>query len=299
MKNSDLNQFTFNEIETAKEAYQKEEPKPICKIHLYAKETDLIDVTIKKTGRVVKKCFYCERFKAIRKMEHKKVWETEKKNLTDYYIRRSLVRGQKSAMPMEEYPDIIIEAKRAVIQLKSKIEKEKLPLKRCSKHGKLYKDDVIKAGITPAGTQQYKCRACMKEYHKANYELNKEVIRQKHATYRKENREKIAKGKRESRKRNKIKYMSEQGIANALFRHKMEREKNQKRLRDRKEVELLKDNYIKRKLKHRTNLKNEDIPQSLIEAKRAMLLLKRGIRKKEDAEIFNIMMKKEKLNVED
>lgn len=270
----------------------------ICKYHKFATENSLIEVTIKKTGEVVKRCLHCEHDKRENKKIQTTEWNKEKENLTDYYIRRTLVVGTKNALPMKDYPDILVEAKRAVIKLKRKNDKLKEPIKKCSKHGNLYADDVIKAGKSRwTGEQKFKCKKCMKELHKKHYELNKIKVLSKHAKYRADNRAKIIIKHREDRQKNRIKYMSDNQRADAYFRHKFEGQMLNKKYKDAKEVENLTDGYIRRKIKYQTGLKKEDIPDVLIEAKRAVLLLRRGIKKKRDEEVFNYLEEKLK-NVE-
>lgn len=261
-----------------------------CRFHRWANTPeDFMDVILKKSQRIVNRCRYCEREKLENRIIQKQEWETEKQNLTDYYIRQTFVRGAKNPLPMKDYPQELIDAKRAVIKLKREAKRLNEPLKTCCHHGKLYIEDVIKSGKSKAGAQRYKCKKCMQELHHRHYELNKIQIKNKHKKYREENRERCAQVKRDSRLRNKIKNMSVGSIHDAILRHKIEIDKYKKKLRDKGEVAEITDQYVKRKLKYKTNLKNEDIPQVLIEAKRALILLRRGVRKKQDELIFNLI----------
>jgi len=236
----------------------------VCKHHGYAKEEDLVDVTIKKTGKIVKRCKFCERDKFENKKVYTEDWKREKESLSDYYVRRTLVHGTKNALPMQDYPEILVEAKRAVIKLKRQTEIIKQPIKECSKHGKLYREDVIKAGKERSGNQKYKCKKCMKELHAKHYELHKVKVKLAHEQYKNKNKTQVAKSKAESYKKNKHKYLA--------------RENERKRIYDREATKLLKDRCIKKLLVKRTGLSMSDVPQELIETMRAVQLLKRGIK---------------------
>jgi len=270
----------------------QEEKNPFrCKFHRWAnRPDDFTEETIKKTGEIVIRCKSCLREKRQMKEIRSSDWQREKEELTDYYIRRTFVTGTKNALEMSEYPQELVDAKRAAIQLKRATKLASEPLKKCAKHGNLYRDDVIKSGKSRwTGEVQWKCRQCMKEMHKKHYELHKVKVKLKHADYRDKNRNKLAITKRLSRDRNRLKYMRSTTIADSAFRHTMEMQKAKKMTRDKIEVDNLTDKYVTRKIIYKSGLKPEDVPQELIEAKRAILLLKRGIRKKRDEEIFNLL----------
>jgi len=253
----------------------------LCPFHRWIKEDDMIDVVVKKTGETVKRCRICEREKHENKKIRQEDWKKEKENLTDYYILRTFVSGNKHALPMNEYPKELVDAKRAVLQLKRAAKKANEPIKRCISHGDLYKEDVIKSGTTKAGSQQFKCRHCMKEAHRKHYELNKAKLKIKYAQYRKENPEKI----KEIRKKywKKIKNETREARRERWRKWRMANpEKHAKRNRKYKKqiTKDLTDVYVRQVISTDSFLKAEDIPQSLIEAKRAVMMLKRGIKNK-------------------
>jgi hypothetical protein len=169
-----------------------------CKYHRYNIDTDFIDIKT-RSGRIVKRCMYCERVRQDNKKIFHQEWLHEKENLTDYYIRRTFVVGKGPKLKMNEYPDIMVDAKRAVLKLKRHADKEKEPVKKCASHGSLYMEDVIKSGKTKAGTQLYKCRQCMSDFHAAHYALHKANVRLKQQHYRKANPERVRATRRKSR----------------------------------------------------------------------------------------------------
>jgi ribosomal protein S21 len=270
-----------------------------CKHHTWATENDIIDVVINKTKKTVKRCRFCENVKNHNKYERQKELETEKKNLTDYYLRKKLSRGSK--LKSHEIPQPLVEVQRVAMQISRLKEKMEAPLKKCNAHGKLYIDDVIKSGISKAGTQQYKCRKCMKEMHKRHYEMNKLLVKGKHKKYRDENKEKIALIKKKSRIKNKFKWLEESKLIDSYVRHSMElsRKKNaRKNHKKQQETENLSDDYIRKLLTKRSSLKMNEIPQEMIECKKVLVQLRRGVQKKRDEQIYNLLEEKEE-NVKD
>jgi len=260
-------------------------PIKFCETHPFAKEEDLIDVLVKKTNEVVKRCRYCERMKQINKLEAKKEWEIHKQEVTDYYVRRSFSHSKSAGkrLKMHEIPSELVEAKQAVIKLKRMVDKLNAPLKKCEKHGYLYINDVIKSGKTKAGTPQYKCRQCMQEIHKRNYQMNKLIIKEKHKKYRLENKEKIKQIKKESFQKHGYKYLP--------------RENERKRLHDLKGSAELNDRYVKKLIVKRTTLSMSDVSPEMIECVRAIHLLKRKVKSKQKSQkLFGL---KEKMNDKD
>lgn len=264
----------------------------MCPFHRWITEAQLVDILIKKTGEIVKKCLHCEKYKLENKKIRQEDWKKEKENLTDYYIRRTFVAGQKYSIPMHEYPDSLVEAKRASLLLKRKTKKLMEPIKKCIHHGKLYIKDIIKSGISKSGAQQYKCKHCMQEMHKKHYELNKLKIRLTHQKYRAENKEKVKETKRKSRLKNIEKEQErsrERWQKYMLENPSLARERNRKYKR--KMVRELTDTYIKKSLTDGTMLRYQDVPESLINAKRAVFMLRRGIKKQATQTKLNIQEK--------
>lgn len=234
-----------------------------CKYHKYVMKEQFIDVVIKRTGKIVKKCPKCQ----AQIIENKKImmmdWKKEKENVTDYYVRRMLSRG-KNALGMHEYPENLVKAKAATIKLNQAIIKANEPLKKCHKHGDLYKNDVIKAGKYANDEIRYRCKKCMKELHARHYDLNKIKILHSHKKYTEANEEKVRKIKRESNKKNR-------------YKHK-DRENLRKKLRERIHTKELSDRYVKKLLVKRTGLSMSDVPDELIDCMRAVQKLKRNIK---------------------
>lgn len=175
-----------------------------CKYHRDTSDADFIDITM-GNGRIIKRCVHCERVRQDNKKIYHQEWLHEKENLTDYYIRRSFVMGKGPKLKMQEYPDIMIEAKRAVLQLKRRADQLKEPIKNCRNHGDLFIEDVIKAGKTRAGTPQYKCRQCMSDFHARHYALHKADLLLKQQQYRNANPERVRTIKRKSHLKNQLK----------------------------------------------------------------------------------------------
>ncbi len=268
----------------------QEEIKPLsCKYHLYAKEDDFIDVVIKKTGEIVKRCRMCERFKADNKKLATLEYQREKENVTEYYVRRLLSRG-KGSMPMHEYPKELVEVKQATVKLKRAIDKINEPIKVCDKHGDLFKDDVIKAGKFSSGNQRYRCKKCMKEIHQKHYDLHKIKVLAKHNAYKKENPERAKETKRKSYLKHKHKYLEKENARRARFK-KLNPEKYHEF--ERKSVDELSDRYVKKTITKRTTLRNADIPNELVECVRAVMKLRRSLKKSRSEEKFIKLKEKE------
>lgn len=141
-------------------------------------------------------------------------------------------------------------------------------IKICKQHGNLFEKDVIKAGKNPTGGERLRCRACMKEIHRKNYLANKNKIDAKHAAYRRNNPGKVRAVKANSfRKGQKLK------IEKALSGKKRRSDKYNERIR-----ETIDDKYCKDKLTRGTSLKFSDIPQALVDLKRATLMIRRYVK---------------------
>lgn len=263
----------------------KEEELPtrplICKYHRWAKSDDFILTESKKLKKKWK-CSFCLRIIKTNKDMQNKCWEKEKENLTDYYIRRIFVMGKGNKLPMQEYPQELIDLKRAILQLKKEEvkqeeKKRKKTFVNCKHHGSRKEDEVIKAGLNRSGTIRFKCKECQKESHRDHYERHKDNVKSKVLEWRKNNPEL----KKEQEKRYR-KNMSEE----AQKKHKIrmhiqnikDRDKNKKRaFFDRNN---LTDKYIKSLLKDSNGFSNSDINKDLIDLKRITIILKRTIIKR-------------------
>lgn len=295
-KERQYTQFSLIEDERGKKQYKPIKIPYYCSVHKWATKDDYIEVTVKLTGALIKKCKYCERDKLENKKIKHQEWAKHKEEISDYYVRRTLVTGKKIApIGMNEYPQELVEAKRAVIKLNREAERLSKPIKTCRTHGDLYLKDLIKSGISH-GKQRYKCRACMKDVHAEHYKKNQHKMREKHAQYRKENREIIRNKKREARFKAREKFVSLDRIVKGHVNHisKVNEHKLKRKIIDHKKIEKLPDQYIKRLLTKRSNLTYEDIPQSMIEAKRAVVQLKRTIKNKLDEKFFQYLEGRDK-----
>ena len=136
-------------------------------------------------------------------------------------------------------------------------------MKVCAKHGVLTKDDLIKKGKTKAGTPQYRCRMCMKDLHDKYYEINRDIILNKQNQYRIDNPDKRTEAKYKSWKKHADKNRDKDNERRKRF--------------DKKQTETLADRYMKKLIVKGTTLSWTDIPQSMIELKRSLLLLKKGM----------------------
>lgn len=251
-----------------------------CKFHKWVcKQRDFIEVVIKKTGKKVWRCIYCEKMKAESKKLAKLDWKRHKDTLSDYYILTTFVRGNKMALPMNEYPQELIEAKRASLKLKRDIDKANEPLKTCNQHGKLFRDDVIKGGYLKSGDTIWRCKQCMKSIHAKNYELNKLKILKRLEQNRKFDPVKTRAIKRKSR----LKHLdAERAKSRERFKIWAQRNPEANHAKEAKarakRVDELLPNYVKEKLIRGTHLKTTDISPELMEASRAIMLLKRNIK---------------------
>ncbi len=254
--------------------------KYYCKHHPWAERNAFIDMNTEKDAKPILKCIHCEQVKLKNKKERQSFWLREKEEISDKYVKATL-RSGRNALKESEIPPILIEAKRAVIQVKRLAKKMDEPILECKKHGKCYSDDVIKKGKSRwTGEQGYRCRKCMKELHKAHYELNKTEVLLKNQKRRKADPEKVRLQKLNSR-------LKKQSVESQKTRERFERweKRNPQDAAERnrkfkiQSVRELNDSYVKQSIVKRSNLKSADIPQNLIEAKRAILFLKRRVKK--------------------
>lgn len=166
----------------------------------------------------------------------------------------------------------------------------------CKVHGKLYleKNEVIKQGIRK-GQQAYRCKQCMKESHVKHYQKHKGKIKIAHQRYKEKDPLKYRQMKNESKRRlwhvHKEKYGK---IRNDWDKKNPEKKRARNKKYKDKAIKFLTDRYVKHQLCRDTSLKASDLPKSLIELKRALLLIKRKV--KEMKEVGKINETLEKLN---
>lgn len=248
-------------------------PKKYCQWHPWVNKDMFIDITIKKTGEIVKRCLHCERQKLENRKEQLETWKKEKENLTDYYLRRTM--RLKTKLEMHEIPTELLETKRAVLQIKRIHADLTKPLKTCRFHGKLDRDGVIKKGIDRLGNNTWRCKICMQILHQKHYKKNKEKVLSKNAIYKQANPEKVKECKSLSAKKHRHKYR--------------EQENYRKKLTERKSTKELDDRYVKKIIVKRTNLSMKDIPPELIDLQRFVTKLKRAIKKDKCADKLTIL----------
>ncbi len=274
---SDSQLTLIDEVPESDQVEKKDTFRP-CRYHPWANSEKHFEPVQKRNGVIKLRCSYCESQKSRDKEIRSSFWHKEKEDITDLYVKTVLKSGRNALKtePAEE----LIDATRAVIKLKRLVKKMDEPWKECASHGKLYRDDVIKSGKTKAGTEQYKCRYCMKEMHDKHYALNKAKVLLKRKEYREQHPDKVKESHRMSAKKNRHKHI----VSTNLYKKEW----------DKKSTAELKDRYIKKALVKRTGLSMSDIPQALIDCKRALLQLQRNVKKRKDTEKFNSI--EEKLN---
>lgn len=266
--------------------FLEKEKKNKCVYHTYALPQDFIEIEIKKTGKKVIKCRFCVRVKEENKAQLKREWEKEKENLTDYYIRRLFVHSKGNSgmkLSMHEYPQELVELKRAILKVKRQAEKKEKPLKFCNKHGDLYEKDLIKAGKNASGTVRYKCKECQKIAHSDHYQRNKQKLLDKQLEWRKKNPE--IRKEQQSRHRQKMtpEQREQERIRNKRYREKHNdilaaKSRNYKR----KAIDTLSDYYVKKLLiEKKGGFKKQELTPELIDLKRQLVLLKRSVKTKE------------------
>jgi hypothetical protein len=146
----------------------------------------------------------------------------------------------------------------------------------CKIHGLLKEEDVMKGGVERSGKQRLRCKLCFKKTRDTNYEKNKHRILLANKKWREENPEKRRLSKRESYNKNKHKYqawLSENWKADRESHRDRWAEYNKKRVNE------LYDSYIIDLLRRGTTLTPEEIPKQLIEFKKALVMLRRKLRK--------------------
>ena len=100
-----------------------------------------------------------------------------------------------------------------------------------------------------------------------------------------ENKEKVAKIKRESWLRNKHKYLERENARREKYR--------QNNIKYYREIDLIRrdnltDSYVRKLIKNRSNLLKEDISNDLIECMRALQKIKRILKEKSKEHELNI-----------
>lgn len=254
------------------------EKPTFCRYHRWARPHDFILKELKNKKKKWK-CIYCLRVIENNKELKKKLWEAEKENLTDYYVRRMFVMGKGYKLPMEQYPQELVDLKRTILQIKREEEsqaergKEKILLK-CLRHGERRESEVVKAGTHRSGQMRYKCKECQKEQHARHYQRHKEEVRKKTQEWRKKNPE--------LRKLQHERYRKNRSL-DAIFKEKTRLKKyeelhpERKRLYSKQQIENLSDVYVKRLLIERDKFQKKDINHNLIELKRITVQIKRHI----------------------
>jgi hypothetical protein len=137
-------------------------------------------------------------------------------------------------------------------------------IKTCKKHGDLTREQVVKKSKNKEGKILYRCKACLKEYHRNHYVKNTEKLLNKTKKFNEENRER---------------YLSRKKIYSQRYREN-HREEERARIRDldRKYRESLDDRYIRKTLTRRTSIKQYEIPQAMVELKKITMLVKRKLK---------------------
>lgn len=158
-------------------------------------------------------------------------------------------------------------------------------VKRCGKHGNLTIGQVNKSGNK--GYQQYKCKQCQKELHRANYLKNKDKILAKQKEYKFSDLENYKEIKSKSFKKNAHKYRDRRNNDRKkryYLNHKNELEK----LRIRKTFarQNLSRSYLAYLLKRKLGLSSKNQPNELIDIQKVLILIHR-IKKKINKEDKN------------
>lgn len=135
----------------------------------------------------------------------------------------------------------------------------------CKEHGPLKIDDMIKSGVQ-RGKQMYKCRQCVKQIHRKNYEAKKDAILKRCHEYRIANREKVLEMKRISNKKSYHVYKAKPSYRESQIRH------------GKKRVAELYDAYIAHMIVKNSSLRRRDIPPEMISAKREVLRMSRKLK---------------------
>jgi hypothetical protein len=152
------------------------------------------------------------------------------------------------------------------------MDEEKKIVKNCQHHGELTRDQVVNRNKKADGTSSFRCKYCLADSHKKHYEKHKKDVLAKQKIYRKENPEKIAKIKRESRKRNLHKHR------NIYLKKRLIWEAGQRN--------ILSDGYMKHLLR-RQGIAAQFTNDSLVNFKRVQIQVKRLVEYKTGKKITN------------
>jgi hypothetical protein len=134
-------------------------------------------------------------------------------------------------------------------------------IKTCKTHGALTEEQC---NITAT---RIRCKQCQRATANAHYAQHKDKNIKRVREYRNNNKDKVRKMKYDSWIRNKEKYVD-------------------RRRRDHRKYSLrakanLEDNYVKSCLQKRSGLRYKDMPNELVELKRAVLMIRRSMKMSE------------------
>lgn len=160
-------------------------------------------------------------------------------------------------------------------------------LKRCSK---CKQEKPLEAFHLNAGTKdgrRYQCKDCHTSTNKAYITANRDRVNEKRRIYRAANKNRInelqrahlAKNRNLINERQRAKRAANRNLFRERDRAHYAANKNRRKETRQFNIRNASDTYIKRLLTERTTLHPADIPDWLVEAKRAQLLLKREANK--------------------
>ena len=137
-------------------------------------------------------------------------------------------------------------------------------VKVCKTHGNLTREQVIKKNKSASGLQLYRCKACLKIFHRNHYEKNRERLLQQAKDFTINNREL---------------YLERKKIYSKTYRekHKDEERARIRRL-DKRYRDSLDDKYIRKTLTRRSSLKAKVIPQEMVDTKKTIMKIRRKIK---------------------
>jgi len=157
----------------------------------------------------------------------------------------------------------------------------------------IHKKEVLAKRKKDREENREKYREYWRENKRKNYEKNKERVKAYYTKHKKEILESRKEYKRKYRIKNRIKLQLEK---KAYYEKNKDRFAPKKNAISRRRSELerleLKDQYIKTLLSVNTNLSRDDIPQQLIEFKRAQMKVRRLCRELKTSAIGMIIAKK-------
>jgi hypothetical protein len=159
-------------------------------------------------------------------------------------------------------------------------------VKICHKHGALTIEQVNKNGKDKIGIQLYKCKKCKADSYFNHYLKHKDQIYEKTKEWRLKNPER----KRELNRIWAAKFReSNPGEAtackNAYDKAHHDKHRARRAKWSRKQVEEIGDKYIKDLLSRGSGLKWDEIPSELVDLKKAVLQLKRLIKRRKSENV--------------